>query len=245
MDDGLATTTVRFKRVLSFGRTGREQLHIFSLKASDVQSRSILDCGAGPGSLSHTLRRLGAEPTAVDPSYQLSDAELSEQTRLDIQYVAEQMQGDPLFHNNFDTASYLRAKHKALNEFLADKALHPHTYVAGALPRLPFCDESFDLSLCGSLLFSYSPHTDGGLMEGNALDLLWHTQAIAELLRVSRYEVRIYPAHTQWGNTAVLHPYIEPLLSSLPETWQGSTFLSAWDQGIKGSRQGLLLRRRA
>ena len=56
-------------------------------------------------------------------------------------------------------------------------------YVGGALPRLPFFDNSFDLVLCGHLLFLYAAR----------FDFEWHVAACRELARVSAGEVRIHP----------------------------------------------------
>jgi hypothetical protein len=86
------------------------------------------------------------------------------------------------------------------------RAAQPGDYVVAALPQLPFADQSFHLVLSGSLLLSYAPVADGGLMEGEGLDLAWHERALKELLRVAAEEVRLYPAHTQHGAEAVVHP---------------------------------------
>ena len=39
-----------------------------------------------------------------------------------------------------------------------------------------------------------------------------------ELLRVSRSQVPLYPAHTASRPTRI-HPYVEPLLTQLPPRW--------------------------
>jgi hypothetical protein len=54
--------------------------------------------------------------------------------------------------------------------------------VIGELPVLPFRARTFDIALCSHLLFLYS----------DFLDLKFHTDSIAEMLRVAG-EVRIFP----------------------------------------------------
>jgi hypothetical protein len=58
--------------------------------------------------------------------------------------------------------------------FLADHRAHPASYRAGSLPDLPLDDDSFDLVLCGHLLFAYAPLADGGIYQGDGFDLAWH-----------------------------------------------------------------------
>ncbi|MBD2548792.1 hypothetical protein H6G65_04200 [Microcystis elabens FACHB-917] len=96
--------------------------------------------------------------------------------------------------------------------------------------------------LCGHLLFSYASIADGGLSEQPDFDLDWHRLALAELLRVSRREVRIYPAHTIERRPRV-HPWVEPLLASLPPGWQGQLEDTAYDEGFEGETPLLVLRR--
>ncbi|MFZ2177721.1 MAG: methyltransferase domain-containing protein [Rhodococcus sp. (in: high G+C Gram-positive bacteria)] len=71
----------------------------------------------------------------------------------------------------------------AVQEFTAHMHREPHRYVAGRLPSLPFADASFDLVLSSHLLFSYS----------DRLGHTFHVDAISELMRVARGELRIFP----------------------------------------------------
>ena len=63
-----------------------------------------------------------------------------------------------------------------------------------------------------------------------------------ELLRVSRSQVRLYPAHTASRRTRI-HPYVEPLLTQLPPRWAGQLATTAYDQGFEGATPLLLLER--
>ncbi len=232
---------MRFDRVLSFGRTGEELLAMVALEPQHLVGLKVLDCPGGPGSLTALLRRIGARPTAVDPSYGLPPDVLEARTRADIQAVEDQMPGDAAFRESFDHASYLNAKLEAFRQFQRDRNDYPADYLAASLPSLPFADGSFDLVISGSLLFAYAPVSDGGLMQEPGLGLAWHRQAFAELLRVCRGELRMYPAHTLQGAEAQLHPYVAALLDDLPPGWQADTFLSQYDQGIRGEVVGLRL----
>jgi len=61
---------------------------------------------------------------------------------------------------------------------------HPgRRYVPGSLPRLPFRDGRFDLTLSSYLLFVYEDH----------FDYDFHKQSVLEIMRVTRGEARFYP----------------------------------------------------
>ena len=56
-------------------------------------------------------------------------------------------------------------------------------YVPGSLPRLPFCDGQFDLTLSSYLMFVYE----------DKFDCEFHKQSVLEIMRVTRGEARFYP----------------------------------------------------
>ena len=56
-------------------------------------------------------------------------------------------------------------------------------YVPGSLPRLPFRDGQFDLTLSSYLLFVYEDH----------FDYEFHKQSVLEIMRATRGEARFYP----------------------------------------------------
>lgn len=180
---------------------------------------------------------------AADPLYALPLEELERRCRDDIAFTLERLEVSPMVRPAFDLSQFRAGKQEALETFLADRRLHPETYSAAALPSLPFATASFDLVLSGHLLFSYAPIADGGLSEQQDFDLPWHRRALAELLRVSRREVRIYPAHTMELEPRV-HPWVEPLLAALPTGWEGHLELTRYDEGFAGETPMLLLRRR-
>ncbi|MFN9871617.1 MAG: hypothetical protein ACK55E_09295 [Cyanobacteriota bacterium] len=235
---------MEFANVVFYGRLGEQALAMFNLAGELPRWRGakVLDCPGGPGSLSAVLRGAGIEATAVDPLYALAPEELERRALadLDLTMATQAASGD--LRADFDLDACRQEHLLALEAFLADRRAHPGRYRAASLPQLPFADRSFDLVLCGHLLFSYAPRADGGLMAGAGLDLDWHRQALAELCRVSRQQVRLYPAHTI-DLQARRHPYAAALLAALPPGWQGRFTASSYDQGHQGCTDGLHLER--
>jgi SAM-dependent methyltransferase len=231
---------MQFESVVFFGRTGEEALAMFELDPADWAGSSVLDCPGGPGSLAALLHGAGILVTAADPLYVLDNRDLELRARADLEQAMVQMAANPDFRPDFDLEHCRALRMQAIEQFLADRACHPHSYRAASLPALPFETASFDLVLSGHLLFSYAPRRDGGLMAEGGFDLAWHRTALAELLRVSRREVRLYPAHTLQG-VGVCHPYAEALLQELPAAWQGTFTCPDYDQGHTGCTDGLRL----
>lgn len=231
-------------RVVFFGRSGAEACRFFNLDLADWQGARLLDCPGGPGSLAALARRAGLDVLAVDPLYELPPDELGRRCREDIHFTMERLRQSPTVRADFELGPYQEAKLDALELFLSDRQAHPETYQAGALPDLALEDNSFDLVLSGHLLFAYAPLADGGLHEFDCFDLAWHRRALAELLRVCRREVRIYPAHTITVPTRV-HPYVELLLADLPPEWEASLESTTYDQGAVGETPMLRLCRLA
>ncbi|OUW16225.1 MAG: hypothetical protein CBD18_07340 [Opitutales bacterium TMED158] len=89
----------------------------------------------------------------------------------------------PKTYPSIDAAETVREV--ALDRFFDDyrKRYPSGKYVAAELPELPFEDGSFDVALCGHLLFLYS----------SQFDYAFFKAAIRELLRVARNEIRIHP----------------------------------------------------
>ena len=173
--------------VLITSRSAAEYAAMFGLAAGDPAAGSVLDCCAGGSSFT---AESGARAAAVDPAYALGRRELAARVQ------AALPDGDRMISDHagsFDWSWYgspgRRAglRTTAARRFLADLRAHPGRYLAGALPRLPFANASFDLVLCSHLLFTWS----------NQLDEDWHRRALTEMLRVSRQEVRVFPLVVQ------------------------------------------------
>lgn len=129
---------------------------------------------------------------AYDPLYALTNAQLRHKQ-------AEAHALMKRFGGTAEPADWLDQKHlaqQAAFEIFHSDREHPQRYLDAALPCLPFPDDHFDLACSGHLLFSYEPVEKGGLMANGGFDLKWHDSALLELCRVSKSEVRIYPAQT-------------------------------------------------
>lgn len=235
---------MQFESVVFYGRLGEQALAMFGLAGELPRWRGacVLDCPGGPGSLSARLRRDGLDITAVDPLYALAPAELERRALADLEHTLTVQAASATLRPDFDLQACRQDHRDALEAFLSDRHAHPDRYIAAALPQLPFADQSFDLVLCGHLLFAYAPLRDGGLMAGAGLDLEWHRLALAELCRVSRQQVRLYPAHTI-ALEACRHPYATALLMELPPGWRGRFVPSGYDQGHRGCTDALHLER--
>jgi len=233
---------MEFDQVVFYGRLGRQALAMFNLDPAQWRDARVLDCPGGPGSLSAELRARGVDVTAVDPLYALGEPELRQRALADLEAALAALASSQDIRPDFDLALCRKEHMEALEAFLRDRHAHPDRYVAASLPQLPFADQSFDLVVCGHLLFCYAPRSAGGLMNEPGLDLAWHRQALGELQRVSRCSLRLYPAHTI-ERQARCHPYAVRLLAELPAGWQGRFTATTYDQGHEGFTDGLELER--
>ena len=232
--------------VVFYGRLGHLALQMYGLDQdlSSWRGARVLDCPGGPSSLTALLAEAGLDVVACDPLYALSNEELRQRSIDDLNLSIAKSTTSSMLRPGFDLEQVRRHHLEGLEVFLADRRDHPERYVTASLPELPFESGRFDLVLSGHLLFSYAPVADGGLLLGAGLDLAWHRRALAELCRVSRQQVRLYPGHTQ-SLPAKPHPYAEALLADLPAPWHGGFAPRDYDQGFWGFTDGLQLSRLA
>ena len=230
---------MKLKDVQFYGRTAADVVQMFGLSADlqDFQGCRVLDCPGGPSSFTATLAAAGIDAVACDPLYALSNAQLRDKHATS-QTLLRRLRktSEPenwLDQNHLDQQS-------AFDIFLADRDAFPQRYLAAALPSLPFPTDHFDTVLSGHLLFSYAPIEEGGLMASGGFNLDWHQAALLELCRVSRMEVRIYPAHT-YSLIAKRHGYAQWLLKHLPPGWCGEFTTPRYFQGLIGCTDGLHL----
>jgi hypothetical protein len=164
---------------------------MFLLTDDDLLGGPVLDCPAGASPFGAQVRAMGGEVVSVDPTYATPEG-LVAKVAVDVERVGA-WQRTHLDGFNWDylgsPEAMARMWSAALEGFAAD--FHPDgsRYVAAALPRLPFPDDRFALTLSGFLLFVY-PELFG------PADLL---AALLELSRVTRGEVRIYPLQSSSG----------------------------------------------
>lgn len=189
-------------------RSLAEYRAMFGLTADDLRSR-VLDCPGGASSFTAEIVGAGGDATACDPIYatatpdELASLALAEIDRGN-SYVRAHPDG---FVWTFfaDPDAHRTTRRAAARIFAAHLGAGSGHYVAAALPELPFDDRAFDLVLSSHLLFSYA----------DRLDLDFHHRAIAEMVRVARREVRLYPL-VPVGEEAA-YSQLEQLLSKLDQ----------------------------
>lgn len=187
-------------------RAGLEYRAMFALADADLAAGSVLDCCAGGSSF--VAETAGRRVMAVDPAYRLGPMELAGRV------LAALGDGERIIEahrDRFDWSWYgdpLRRREMragAARAFLADIRARPDRYVAGALPELPLADDSFELVLCSHLLFTWA----------ETFGVEWHRRALAELVRVARREVRIFPLVVAGTGEGV--PFLKTLRAQLHE----------------------------
>ena len=177
--------------VIPWGRTYVEYTDMFALTDGDL-GRRIVGVADGPASFCAGLAKRGGDVVAVDPLYRLAPDAIRE--RFDM------VRGDVMtkLHDHYDDYDWNRfgspegleaERTQAMERFLTDFANRKRGYVTGELPNLPFKSETFDIALCSHFLFTYA----------HLLDLRFHLESIAEMLRIAR-EVRVFPMITTEGD---------------------------------------------
>ncbi|MBY0359024.1 MAG: hypothetical protein K2W82_13560 [Candidatus Obscuribacterales bacterium] len=188
------SNTFVFDRVLFFGRSFAEYMQMFDLQPEKLIAKSLLDCSAGPASFACEASELGAQVIACDPLYGTTLEELSLIYLLQREEaLTRQPKVEHLFDQERNIAEFKQEKVKALQKFSADYSTHPERYIKASLPELPFADRSFDVTLSSNFLFLYADYDEGGMLVQSPFDYDFHLQAILELVRVSKEEVRLYP----------------------------------------------------
>jgi hypothetical protein len=159
---------------------------MFGLTDKDLD-KSILGCGDGPACFNCEMNRQGRSVISVDPFYDMDAGTIRKRIDETCIEVLEQNRAnqDKFIWKNISSVEELgKIRMNSMEMFLNDfeEGKKQGRYIAGALPELPFEDNSFDLALVSHLLFLYSEQ----------LSFEFHVQAIDELLRVA-VEVRIFP----------------------------------------------------
>ncbi|MFE7527726.1 class I SAM-dependent methyltransferase [Kitasatospora sp. NPDC057542] len=169
----------------------------------------LLDCPGGAAGLAAEARELGCRVIAADPVYALPLPAVVVRALAARAAMATAMAARPQLSPSprpYRSEHYLRSWDRARRLFAADSSAHPQRYVAAALPRLPFADGAFALTLSGYLLFAY-PELFGPEHQ---------LAALTELVRVTSPdgEVRVQPLHDGRGRRC---GHLDPLRHALGE----------------------------
>ena len=176
---------LQLDRVVLLGRTFEEYRRYFLLEPEELIGKTVLDVAGGVSSFCAEANNHGIKVTAFDPIYSLSREKIRERSDPDLESVYRTIGLVPTYRWGFyKNPDYMRAlRERASAIFFSDFEIHPQRYVAGELPRLPFTDREFDLTLVSYLLFAYQ----------DRFDYEFHRDSILEIMRVTRGEARIYP----------------------------------------------------
>jgi hypothetical protein len=192
--------------MLISSRSLAEYRAMFNLTDADL-TRRILDCPGGAAGFTSEVSCRGGDATACDLAYFEDGAEdlaaiAATETDRGNRYVRAHPE---LYRWTFftDPDEHQRVRKQAGQQFAAHIREHPHHYVGGRLPSLPFADASFDLALSSHLLFSYS----------DRLDHTFHVSAICELMRIAHGELRIFPLVAVGSSEP--YPRLDELLADL------------------------------
>lgn len=193
-----------------------EYCQLFGLSRAALRATPgpVLDCPGGAAGLVAEARELGCKVVATDPAYAAPRPELLARAELARRTMAAAMPAAPhryLAARHRPYEKYLRSWDRARRLFAADSAAHPGDYVAAALPRLPFADGAFALSLSSYLLFAYP-----ALFPPRA-----QLAALLELVRVTAPggEVLVHPVHDEHSRRS---PHLDELRFALGRRQVGS-----------------------
>jgi hypothetical protein len=188
-DRSIQTTRgLQLDRVVLLGRTFGEYRRYFPLQPHELIGKRVLDVAGGVSSFCAEANDFGIKVTAFDPIYSQSREKIRERSDPDLESVYQTIGLVPTYRWGFyKNPDYMRTlRERASNIFFSDFKVHPERYVAGKLPRLPFGDGEFDLTLVSYLLFAYQ----------DRFEYVFHRDSILEIMRVTRGEARIYPTVT-------------------------------------------------
>jgi len=180
---------LQLDRVVLLGRTYDEYIRSFALQMEQWRGKKVLDVASGVGSFRAEASALGYDVTAADRIYDISPEELAARCATDLDHIIDSVRDLNVYRwdNFYGTPERLRGlRERAYKTFLQDYGRHGDRYVKINLPRLPFRDGDFDLTLVSYLLFVYE----------DQLSYEFHKESIREIMRVTRGEARIYPTVT-------------------------------------------------
>jgi hypothetical protein len=177
---------LELSKVVLLGRTFEEYRRYFGLDETALRGKNILDIASGVSSFCAEANAKGIPVTAMDPIYEHTPEKIQNRCEADLEFVTNEIGKVKAYKWDFykTPEGMRRYRDRAYKLFLPDFArMKSEQYIFGKLPRTPFRDGQFDLTLVSYFLFVY---------EGQ-FDYEFHKQSIAEILRITSGEARIYP----------------------------------------------------
>ncbi|KAI7253374.1 hypothetical protein KC345_g11383, partial [Hortaea werneckii] len=126
------------------------------------------------------------QPLPADIAYYYPADTLLDKGLKDIGHAMQELEKvrNNFVWNDFDSVGDVeQTRIEALTVSTKDREQNGSRYIPVELPRLPFADACFDLTLSAHFLFMYS----------DRLDYDFHLQTLMELMRVTTDEIRIFP----------------------------------------------------
>jgi hypothetical protein len=191
--------------MLVTARSHAEYLAMFGLDGPAVEGL-VVDCCAGASDFVAEVAARGGRALAVDPVYALPRGHLLDSATSGAA-GAGQLLADHAdrfvwrWYGSLERRERLRTA--AAARFVEDIARRPRAYLAAGLPSLPLADRVARLVLCSHLLFTWS----------DRFGVDWHRAALAEMLRVTGGEVRVFPLVVQGTGEPV--PFLGQLVDEL------------------------------
>lgn len=203
---------LKLDRVVLLGRTLEEYRRYFDLDLDSLHGCRVLDVASGVSSFTAEASAEGLDCTAADPIYGLENESIRTQCEQDLDEVVRSLHGlDTYKWEFYKNPNHMRGfRERAYRTFLEDRCCRSNRYLASSLPRLPFSDRAFNLTLTSYFLFVYEAQ----------LDWKFHLQSLLEIMRVTSGEARIYPLMTFEGVPSQFLSRLasEPALESLEFT---------------------------
>ncbi len=224
-----------YQGVSFFGRPYQELLRCFGLVEPELRGKTVLECPSGPSSFVAEASRRGIECVGVDPLFYRCPQALGKLAFSDFaeMFAMIREKADRFAQGTYSSIEEAeRVRRAGLMTFLDDYAsgIAAGRYRQGSLPNLGFADRSFDVALCAHLLFVYS----------ESLDLDFHLQAVAELCRVARQEVRIHPI-VDGSNRRC--SFLEQVIERAEFAGFSARIIAVDHEFFRGTSETLLLRR--
>ena len=173
-------------KVVLLGRTLDEYRRYFALDLDALRGKEVLDVASGVSSFCAEANHLGLRVTAFDAIYEMDGEQIRQRCEPDLDHITDAIKDLKTYRWDFyQSPEKLRGlRERAYKAFLEDYREHRGTrYVHGLLPKLPFADGQFDVTLVSYLLFVYE----------DQFDYEFHRQSLLEVMRVTRGEARMYP----------------------------------------------------
>jgi hypothetical protein len=220
--------------MLVTSRSFEEYVAMFGL--DDAATRGVvLDCCAGGSSFVAELGARGGAGIAVDPVYAQGLAAVRRSLAASLAAgtgIVDDHADRFVWHWYGSPARRDRMRVAAADRFVEDITRRPSAYLAGALPHLPLAGASADLVLCSHLLFTWADRWDVG----------WHRAALADLVRVARREVRVFPLVLQATGAEV--PFLPGLVDEMRADGHDVDVRDVPYEFQRGAHAMLVIRRR-